>query len=88
MGNDGSIFVGGKVGAGVPPLDKLEQLGTRAGNSTQEGGESGRGSETLGALRKRARAKFYSQRLAVRLANLDSPLKKSYWDSSRCAGVL
>ena len=88
MANDGGIFYAVKAGATVPPLDKLEQLGTRARNPAQEPGESGRGSETLGALRKRARAKFYSLRLAVGLANLNSPLQKSYWGTYHCAGVL
>lgn len=88
----GAQAVGGFFG--VPNLDKLEQLGTsptkRHGESV---GESGPGiavgaGETREALRKRARAKFYSSAHAYRLAQLDSPLKKGYIATLFCASGL
>ena len=88
MATNGGVFSEVKTGVSGASLDKLGQLGTEARNSTQEPGESGHGSETLDALRKRARAKFYGSNLAVGLANLNSPLQKGYWATFHCAGVL
>lgn len=71
------------------PLDKLEQLGTNAKCATNEAGEAGTRSEPLGALRKRARAKYYSGHLAINLAQLNSPLKRSYLVTHfQCAATL
>lgn len=88
MATNGGIFSEVKTGVSGASLDKLAGLRTEAKNSTQEPGESGHGSETLDALRKRARAKFYSSNLAVGLANLNSPLQKSYWGTFHCSEVL
>lgn len=39
-------------------------------------------------LYKRARAKYFTNSLAVGLANLDSPLKKRYWNTYHCCHAL
>ena len=39
-------------------------------------------------LRKRARAKFLGLPLVLRLAELDSPLRESYWNSFHCSNLL
>ena len=88
MGNRNGFFAPGSAPAAGAPLDKLEQLGTNAKCATNEAGEAGTRSEPLGALKKRARAKYYSGHLAINLAQLDSPLNKGYWATYRCAGVL
>ena len=41
-----------------------------------------------GVLYKRAKRKYLSTNLAIGLAALDSPLKKQYWQTFHCAGVL
>lgn len=88
MATNGGIFSEVKTGVSGASLDKLEQLGTRARNTAQEPGESGRGTEKPRGLVKRARAKYFSSNLAVKLANLESPLRNSYWKTYRCVGVL
>lgn len=73
-------------------LDNIEQLGTRRkpkapgnGGNACEGGEV----EPFQALRKRARAKYYSAAVARGLYMLDSPLKKSYANTFfQCAETL
>lgn len=55
-----------------PPLDTLAQLGTN----------------TKKTLRKRARAKYLTNEIVFALADLDSPLHQSYWNSYHCASVL
>ena len=73
----------------APPLDTLVQLGTKLADKSPTAGEGGGTSTTIDAIRKRARAKYFSQNLAVRLASLpDSHLKKSYWNTFHCASDL
>jgi plasmid rolling circle replication initiator protein Rep len=40
------------------------------------------------ALFKRAKSKYFTQQITIRLANLDSPLKKQYWNAYHCSSVL
>lgn len=65
----------------TPPLDTLAQLVT---DPSKEGAKEG----TKKDLSKRARAKTFTSPLSVNLANLDSPLKKSYWNSYHCNSSL
>ena len=88
MGNRNGFFAPGSAPAAGAPLDKLEQLGTNPKCATNEAGEAGTRSEPLGAERKRAKAKYYGGHVAINLAQLDSPLKKGYWATYHCAGVL
>lgn len=39
-------------------------------------------------LYKRARAKYFTNSIAIGLANLDSPLKKRYWNTYHCCDAL
>jgi DNA-damage-inducible protein D len=55
-------------------LDTIAQLGTEPQNAH----------EKFTILSKRARAKTYTVPLSVKLASLESPLKKSYWISYNC----
>lgn len=59
-------------------LDTLAQLGTNSPDVTD-----------LGSYRKRARAKYFTNNLAIRLATIeDSFLKKSYFNSYYCSSSL
>ena len=73
-------------------LDNIEQLGTRhKPNAPGNDGNAGEGCEVepFEALRKRARAKYYSAGVAGGLYMLDSPLKKSYGTTFyQCAETL
>ena len=40
------------------------------------------------ALFKRAKSKYFTQQITIRLANLNSPLKKQYWNAYHCSSVL
>ena len=55
-------------------LDTLAQLGTNLKTEPKD----------IGFLAKRARAKTFTAPLSVKLASLDSDLKKSYWNSYYC----
>jgi DNA-damage-inducible protein D len=55
-------------------LDTLAQLGTKHKTEPKD----------IGYLGKRARAKTFTAPLSVKLASLDSDLKKSYWNSYYC----
>ena len=55
-------------------LDTLAQLGTNPKTEPRE----------IGFLAKRARAKTFTAPLSVKLASLESDLKKSYWNSYYC----
>jgi DNA-damage-inducible protein D len=55
-------------------LDTLAQLGTKHKIEPKD----------IGYLGKRARAKTFTAPLSVKLASLDSDLKKSYWNSYYC----
>lgn len=66
----------------APPLNKLAQLVTDGSDSP---------SGVVGAdatLTKRARAKLVTNTLVLQLVNLDSPLKKAYWNTYHCAKVI
>lgn len=69
---------GASVAAGpeAPPLDTLAQL------------DQDKASEARKRLKKRARAKHITVPMAVRLAELRTPLEKSYRNSVYCAGQL
>ena len=73
-------------------LDNIEQLGTRRKpKPTKEAGNVAASSEAekFEALRKRARAKYYTSRVALGLYGLDSPLKTSYGTTYwQCAETL
>lgn len=69
-------------------FNKLEQLGTKKKEPNEATGENAGAVEPFEVLRKRARAKFISSKLAVRLSNLDSPLRKSYVATFFCANAL
>jgi DNA-damage-inducible protein D len=56
------------------PLDTLAQLGTNLNTEPKD----------IGFLAKRARAKTFTAPLSVKLASLNSDLKKSYWNSYYC----
>ena len=88
MGNSSGFFAPGDEAKKRVFLDKLEQLGTNVGNAT--GAKAGKATDSapFAAYKKRAKAKFYSSAVAVRLAKLKSPLEKSYWKTWRCAGTL
>jgi DNA-damage-inducible protein D len=58
----------------VASLDTLAQLGTNPKTDPKD----------IGFLGKRARAKTFTAPLSVKLASLDSSLKKSYWNSYYC----
>ena len=60
---------------GTARLDTLAQLTTFQ-------------NETRSKLRKRARAKYMGLPLVLKLAELDSPLHSSYWNSYHCSTVL
>lgn len=55
-------------------LDTLAQLGTNPKTNVKD----------IGFLGKRARAKTFTAPLSVKLASLDSSLKKSYWNTYYC----
>lgn len=55
-------------------LDTLAQLGTNSNTEPKD----------IGFLAKRARAKTFTAPLSVKLASLNSDLKKSYWNSYYC----
>jgi prophage antirepressor-like protein len=55
-------------------LDTLAQLGTNLNTEPKD----------IGFLGKRARAKTFTAPLSVKLASLNSDLKKSYWNSYYC----
>jgi plasmid rolling circle replication initiator protein Rep len=42
----------------------------------------------IDSLKKRARAKYISRALVMELTKLDSPLKKSYWNTWHCSNIL
>ena len=42
----------------------------------------------IDSLKKRARAKYISRALVLELTKLDSPLKKSYWNTWHCSNIL
>lgn len=97
----GSIAVNQKkLGAGAAaPLDTLAQLGTTQKNppSFDPGLDLPDSSFRLQSctllddktsLQKRARAKYLTSSLVIRLAALESPLAKSYWNSFHCASVI
>jgi hypothetical protein len=67
-------------------LDTLAQLGTELENplilSPLTDVRNG------SALVKRARAKYMTRAVVVRLASLDSPLSKAYWNSFHCCSTL
>lgn len=63
----------------VIPLDTLAQPHTK---NKEEGGIS------LNNYRKRARAKYISRALVLEMVKLDSPLKKSYWNTWHCSNVI
>ena len=81
-----------KHGGTLLSLDNIEQLGTRhKPNAPGNEGNAGEGCEVepFQALRKRARAKYYSAGVAGGLYMLDSPLKKSYGTTFyQCAETL
>lgn len=65
----------------VASLDKLAQLGTNEKNADK--------AIDVGVLRKRARAKFFSKNLTVKLAQIpESHLTKSYWNTFYCTSAL
>lgn len=90
MGKENSEFF--PTAEPVLYVHNIEQLGTRRkpkapgnGGNACEGGEV----EPFQALRKRARAKYYSAAVARGLYMLDSPLKKSYANTFfQCAETL
>lgn len=59
-------------GKNTPPLDNIAQLPT----------------DTLKSLSKRARSKFYTQKIVSPLLYLDSPLNKNYSRAFHCGGVI
>ena len=90
MANESVLFL--SVFGQKPPdyisLDNLEQLGTNLKEGGAVPAAAAAVSEPFEAYKKRARAKYYSSNLAVRLANLGSPLQKSYWATYHCSGTL
>lgn len=70
-------------------LDNIAQLGTRRKQKPSKQGGQPCEVEPFEALRKRARAKFYTSKVALGLYGLDSPLKKSYGTTYfQCAETL
>ena len=55
-----------------PSLDTLAQLDTR----------------NFDSLRKRARSKWFTNEIVLKLVDITSPLKKSYWNSYHCCNNL
>lgn len=90
MANESVLFL--SVFGQKPPdyisFNKLEQLGTNLKEGAGVPAVAADVSEPFEAYKKRARAKFYGSRLAVGLANLGSPLQKSYWATYHCSGTL
>lgn len=70
------------------PLDILAQL--RKTEKTEEDFEFNQSTEIgdKSVLQKRARSKFMSVGLVLKLVQLDSPLKKSYWNTFHCSQTL
>ncbi len=68
----------------IPPLDKLRITSEL---STDPDGISfnAPAEYDIKKLRKRARAKYFNNVLAVKLGNLPSPLKDKYWDTYYCS---
>lgn len=82
----GPTCASGGAGSPAASLDTLAQLGTETINPlilsplTDVRNSS--------ALVKRARAKYMTRAVVVRLASLDSPLSKAYWNSFHCCSTL
>ncbi len=73
---EGASVAPGGAGAEPPPLDTLAQL------------SQGPAAEDAAKLIRRARAKYITVPLAVGLAELRSPLEKSYRNTVYCSGSL
>jgi hypothetical protein len=78
---------------GVEPVHKLAQLGTESpevltDDSSMHLNPQSRFS-AKGAFQKRARVKYLTSALSVRLANVpDTPLIKSYWNTFYCSSIM
>jgi len=75
----------------VNSLDTLAQLASSEKTPLVEEGFDlalNVSSESQKSLLKRARAKYLTNAIVFRLADVDSPLNKSYWNSYHCSSVL
>jgi len=61
-------------------LDKLAQPRTKSPESEAQ--------TTLETFKRRAVAKFNSRALVLEMVKLDSPLKKSYWNTWHCSNII
>jgi len=62
-----------------PSLDMLAQPHTKS---------TGKSANSLQNLKRRARAKFIGRALVLELVKIDSPLKKSYWNTWHCSNEI
>jgi hypothetical protein len=74
-------------------LDTLAQLGTEQKNPVNSNDfeialSAVTDEKNQSVLVKRARAKFISSSIALRLVDVDSPLRKGYWNSYYCCSTL
>jgi plasmid rolling circle replication initiator protein Rep len=72
-------------------LDTLAQLGTSSSEDPKEGlfnFTEKTDLADLSALQKRARSKYLTTAVALRLVDLQSPLKKQYWNTFHCCSTL
>lgn len=72
------------------PLDTLAQLGTSPSTPEQDA-DFKVVSQTVtdrSVLLKRARAKYLTNAIVYRLADIESPLNKAYWNSYHCSSKL
>ena len=74
----------------VKSLDTLAQLVTTPPETSQESDFSvvSQSLTDQSTLLKRARAKYLSNAIVFRLADVESPLNKSYWNTYHCASKL
>ncbi len=73
MGKDTKVFEDVNIDVFASPLDTLAQLGT----------------DTKNSLKSRAKSKFFSDALSVKLADVSGTvLKKSYWNTYYCNKIL
>lgn len=73
----------------LPALDTLAQLGTNSTDNAKNTSDGGGQTTTIESFKKRARAKFYSSNVCVKLASIEgSHLNKSYWNTYHCSSSL
>lgn len=69
-------------------LDTLAQLDTGQGTDPDFVLDKGTGTGERRRLQKRAQSKYLTYALIFRLVDLESPLKKSYWNTYYCCNTL